>query len=50
MSSYGKLYLFYGYNTRNVMEAMDKNNINNLIFTSSAAIYGLNKENPIEDS
>jgi GlcNAc-P-P-Und epimerase len=34
--------------TRNVLEAMEKCNIRNIIFTSSAAVYGLNKENPDE--
>lgn len=27
---------------------MDKNNVKSIIFTSSVAIYGLNKENPDE--
>ena len=37
--------LYYEVNvqgTKNVLEAMDKNNIRNIIFTSSVAIYGLN--------
>lgn len=34
--------------TANVLEAMDKQAIRKIIFTSSAAVYGLNKENPDE--
>ena len=34
--------------TKNVLEAMEKCGIRNIIFTSSAAVYGLNKENPDE--
>jgi len=44
--------LYYDVNvkgTRNVLEAMDKANIRSLIFTSSVAIYGLNKSNPNEN-
>lgn len=44
--------LYYDVNvegTRNVLEAMDKSGLKNLIFTSSVAIYGLNKDNPDED-
>ena len=44
--------LYYDVNvegTRNVLNAMDKMGIKNLIFTSSVAIYGLNKNNPNED-
>ena len=44
--------LYYDVNvqgTRNVLEAMDKVGIKNLIFTSSVAIYGLNKINPNEN-
>ncbi|WP_346857500.1 NAD-dependent epimerase/dehydratase family protein [uncultured Draconibacterium sp.] len=44
--------LYYDVNvqgTRNVLEAMDKNGVKNIIFTSSVAIYGLNKENPKEE-
>lgn len=43
--------LYYDVNvqgTRNVLEAMDKNDIKNIIFTSSVAVYGLNKSNPSE--
>ena len=44
--------LYYDVNvegTKNVLNLMDKNEINNLIFTSSVAIYGLNKRNPKEN-
>ena len=44
--------LYYDVNvqgTKNIVEAMNKNGINNIIFTSSVAIFGLNKENPNED-
>lgn len=34
--------------TKNVLKAIDKAGIKNLIFTSSVAIYGLNKNNPNE--
>lgn len=43
--------LYYDVNvqgTKNVLEAMDKKGIKNIIFTSSVAIYGLNKKNPNE--
>lgn len=43
--------LYYDVNvngTRNILDAMDKNDIKNIIFTSSVAIYGLNKDNPDE--
>ena len=43
--------LYYGVNvqgTKNVLAAMDKNGVKNIIFTSSVAIYGLNKTNPNE--
>ncbi len=43
--------LYYDVNvkgTKNVLDAMDKYGIKNLIFTSSVAIYGLNKNNPSE--
>ena len=44
--------LYYDVNvqgTKNVLNAMDRNGIKNLIFTSSVAIYGLNKSNPDEN-
>ena len=44
--------LYYDVNvqgTRNVIAAMKKNNVNHIIFTSSVAIYGLNKVNPDEN-
>jgi len=43
--------LYYDVNvqgTKNVLDAMDLHGINNIIFTSSVAIYGLNKQNPEE--
>lgn len=43
--------LYYDVNvqgTVNVLNAMDKNGIKNIIFTSSVAVYGLNKKNPDE--
>ncbi|MFV0345488.1 MAG: NAD-dependent epimerase/dehydratase family protein [Bacteroidales bacterium] len=43
--------LYYDVNvqgTKNVLEAMDKNGVKRIIFTSSVAVYGLNKENPNE--
>lgn len=43
--------LYYEVNvqgTRNILNSMDINNIKNLIFTSSVAIYGLNKQNATE--
>jgi len=46
------LQLYYDVNvqgTRNVLNAMDTNGINNLIFTSTVAIYGLNKPDPAEN-
>ncbi len=45
--------LYYDVNvdgTRNVLEAMDRCGIKKIIFTSSVAIYGLNKNNPDESS
>lgn len=44
--------LYYEVNvegTKNVLEAMTAKNINKIIFTSSVAVYGLNKPNPDED-
>lgn len=35
--------------TKNVLKAMDDNGIKNIIFTSSVAIYGLNKNEPDEN-
>ena len=35
--------------TKNILEKMDQYGIKNLIFTSSVAIYGLNKNNPDEN-
>lgn len=35
--------------TRQVLAAMEERNINKIVFTSSVAVYGLNKENPSED-
>lgn len=44
--------LYYDVNvqgTKNVLDAMDKNGVKNIIFTSSVAVYGLNKKNPNEE-
>ncbi|MCL3779158.1 NAD-dependent epimerase/dehydratase family protein [Prolixibacteraceae bacterium JC049] len=44
--------LYYDVNvegTRNVLQAMDRCGVKNIIFTSSVAVYGLNKENPNEE-
>jgi len=44
--------LYYDVNvdgTKNVLEKMDKAGVKQLVFTSSVAIYGLNKQNPNED-
>jgi len=44
--------LYYDVNvqgTKNVLKRMDELSIKNLIFTSSVAIYGLNKNNPDEN-
>lgn len=43
--------LYYDVNvqgTKNILEVMDKKGITNIIFTSSVAVYGLNKKNPDE--
>lgn len=43
--------LYYSVNvqgTKNVLQAMDNAGVKNMIFTSSVAIYGLNKTNPDE--
>ena len=43
--------LYYDVNvqgTQNVLDVMDSNGIKNIIFTSSVAVYGLNKNNPDE--
>ncbi len=43
--------LYYDVNvegTQNVLNAMKNNNINKIIFTSTVAVYGLNKKNPDE--
>ena len=45
--------LYYNVNvegTKNILDAMDKNGIKNILFTSSVAVYGLNKDNPSEES
>ena len=44
--------LYYDVNvdgTKNTLEAMAANGINRIIFTSSVAVYGLNKNNPNEE-
>lgn len=43
--------LYYDVNVqgaKNVLEAMDKNGVKNILFVSTVAIYGLNKNNPDE--
>jgi len=43
--------LYYDVNvqgTKNVLHAMDHKGIKNILFTSSVAVYGLNKDNPSE--
>lgn len=44
--------LYYDVNVtgiKNVLEAMEVNHISRLVFTSSVAVYGLNKKNPDEE-
>ena len=44
--------LYYDVNvqgTKNVLDAMDCKDIRSIVFTSSVAVYGLNKENPCEE-
>lgn len=44
--------LYYDVNVqgiKNVLEAMDIHNIKRIVFTSSVAVYGLNKKNPDEN-
>ena len=44
--------LYYDVNVggmKNVLEAMEINGVNRIIFTSSVAVYGLNKNNPDEN-
>ena len=43
--------LYYDVNvdgTQNVLDLMSKNKVNKILFTSSVAVYGLNKKNPDE--
>jgi UDP-glucose 4-epimerase len=43
--------LYYDVNVegmKNVLEAMEVNNVKRIVFTSSVAIYGLDKNNPDE--
>jgi nucleoside-diphosphate-sugar epimerase len=45
--------LYYDVNvsgTKNVLEVLSKKNINKVVFTSTVAVYGLNKVNPSEDT
>nr|WP_274599070.1 NAD-dependent epimerase/dehydratase family protein [Prosthecochloris ethylica] len=44
--------LYYDVNvqgTKNVLDAMDRKGLASVVFTSSVAVYGLNKENPDEE-
>ena len=44
--------LYYDVNVtgaQNVLDAMDKHQVKNIVFTSSVAVYGLNKVNPDEN-
>lgn len=43
--------LYYTVNVegmRNTLQAMESNGVTRLVFTSSVAVYGLNKDNPSE--
>lgn len=45
--------LYYDVNVqgmRNVLKSMEDNNVKRIVFTSSVAVYGLNKHNPTEDT
>lgn len=45
--------LYYDVNVqgmRNVLISMEDNNVKRIVFTSSVAVYGLNKHNPTEDT
>ena len=45
--------LYYNVNVdgmHNTLKAMEQNNVSRLIFTSSVAVYGLNKVNPCEET
>jgi nucleoside-diphosphate-sugar epimerase len=49
VSPTSKYYLTNVEGTKNVLREMDKKGVKRLIFTSSVAVYGLNKDNPDED-